>query len=180
MKKSRSGFTLIELMIVVAIIGVLASIAIPAFVNYVKRTKTAEAGTNLKAMFLGASAYYQDERAERGLLALGDSGSTTACSVGAMVAGGAPSESKQSIDFSVLPSYVALGFAAGDPLYYQYHVLGGASRCANAPSSNIYSFQAHGDLDGDGVRSTFEISVGSDDSNALYRSSSIYRINELE
>jgi prepilin-type N-terminal cleavage/methylation domain-containing protein len=47
MKKQHHGFTLIELMIVVAIIGILAAVAIPAFLEYMKRAKTGEAVLNL-------------------------------------------------------------------------------------------------------------------------------------
>jgi len=63
MRKVR-GFTLIELMIVVAIIGVLAAVAIPAFMKYIRRSKTTEATMNLRKMYDGAVAYYVGEHAD--------------------------------------------------------------------------------------------------------------------
>ena len=59
MAKLRArGFTLIELMITVAILGILAAIAIPAYSGFVARSKTAEASTNLGVLFKTAAAYY--------------------------------------------------------------------------------------------------------------------------
>lgn len=49
----KRGFTLVELMIVVAIIGVLAAIAVPNFIRFQARSKQSEAKTNLKAIFTG-------------------------------------------------------------------------------------------------------------------------------
>ena len=53
----KKGFTLIELMIVVAIIGVLAAIAIPNFLRYQAKSKQSEAKTNLGAIGTTAEAY---------------------------------------------------------------------------------------------------------------------------
>jgi type IV pilus assembly protein PilA len=52
-RRHRYGFTLIELMIVVAIIGILAAIAIPNFVRFQARARQSEANTNLKSLFTG-------------------------------------------------------------------------------------------------------------------------------
>ena len=56
---NRKGFTLIELMIVVAIIGILAVVAIPGYMAYIASSKTSEAKDNLKGIADGASAYFQ-------------------------------------------------------------------------------------------------------------------------
>jgi prepilin-type N-terminal cleavage/methylation domain-containing protein len=56
--RSRGGFTLIELMIVVAIVGVLAAIAIPAYLDYTKRAKMSEVLAAMDAIAQGATEYH--------------------------------------------------------------------------------------------------------------------------
>ena len=60
MKKTQQGFTLIELMIVVAIIGILASIAIPAYQDYMTRAKWAKAVSTVAALKLAISECLND------------------------------------------------------------------------------------------------------------------------
>ena len=57
------GFTLIELMIVVAIIGILAVLAIPNFVRFQARSKQTEVKSNLRALFTAEQSYYQEKGA---------------------------------------------------------------------------------------------------------------------
>jgi len=51
------GFTLVELMVVVAIIGILAAVAIPNFLKYQSKAKQAEAKTNLKGIYIAEIGY---------------------------------------------------------------------------------------------------------------------------
>jgi prepilin-type N-terminal cleavage/methylation domain-containing protein len=56
--RSKGGFTLIELMIVVAIVGVLAALAVPAYIDYTRRARTSEVLTVFDAIAQGASEYH--------------------------------------------------------------------------------------------------------------------------
>src|SRR5260221_4208262 len=66
--RSRKGFTLIELMIVVAITGVLSAVAIPSYMRYVRHSYSLEAGLNMRKMYDGAVAYFTSEHSD----AIGD------------------------------------------------------------------------------------------------------------
>lgn len=57
---NKKGFTLIELMIVVAIIGILAAIAIPNFLKYQAKSKQSEAKVNLKGIFTSQTSYFSE------------------------------------------------------------------------------------------------------------------------
>ncbi len=59
--RNQKGFTLIELMIVVAIIGILAAIAIPNFLKYQAKARQSEARVNLGGVFVAETSYYGEQ-----------------------------------------------------------------------------------------------------------------------
>ncbi len=59
-KKAQEGFTLVEILIVVVIIGILASVAIPTYLDYVKRSYAADANVQLKNIVENAEIYLQE------------------------------------------------------------------------------------------------------------------------
>ena len=63
MNKRQQGFTLIELMIVVAIIGILAAIAIPAYENYVAKAQFTEAISLMSGEKIPVTNYYTENNA---------------------------------------------------------------------------------------------------------------------
>lgn len=64
--RSARGFTLIELMITVAIVAILAAVALPAYNDYITRSKFAEATTNLSQLRVKMEQFYQDNRSYAG------------------------------------------------------------------------------------------------------------------
>ena len=60
-RSSEAGFTLIELMIVVVIIGILAAVAIPRYINYMRSSQTAEVG-NVAGQMVTAMQSYEDSQ----------------------------------------------------------------------------------------------------------------------
>ena len=121
----RAAFTLIELMIVIAILGILAAIAVPVMSGLIRRSKTAEVSEQLTSLFQRAAVYYAVEHAAQGT----DGGITTACTVA--MAGPRPiipSVQKQS--FEPDQFFQALNFSIGDFVYYSYAVKGPEFRAA--------------------------------------------------
>jgi prepilin-type N-terminal cleavage/methylation domain-containing protein len=178
--KQKLGFTLIELMIVIAILGILAALAIPAFRNFVARSRTAEATANVNMIFKGVAAYYSGERTDQGMEA-STAGYCTIESAGPCPT--TPKSSKQKFDEETgCPgNFRDIGFHISDYVYYAYSVESGDPRCEHTKDTdNLYTAQATGNLDDDSVWSTFQLAIGSDGANELFHARGFYVVNETE
>jgi hypothetical protein len=95
-----------------------------------------------------------------------------------------PNQNKQR--FIPTAGFLELGFTLADYVYFGYGISSvgtvGSISCFSdsRPTNAIYTFFAHGDLDGDGTQSTFELAVGAGDADLLARSRGLYIRNEVE
>ncbi len=167
MRKNKNAFTLIELMIFVALIGIISALFVPPFLNYLKKVKSAEAQLNIKKIADLEIAYFKRLRTDESGKELPSS--FLACTPSPSM----PSSMKK--EFIVNEAWNELGFLPNGPVYYSYE--------AKAKGEGTFSeaiISAHGDLDDDGVFSTFSLNLYVDSETNEIKYSDISKINELE
>jgi prepilin-type N-terminal cleavage/methylation domain-containing protein len=160
--RARQGFTLIELMITVAIVGILAAIAIPTYIGYLYRSKTTEAVGFLAEIKARQEAYRSEYHQYCG----------TSANATAWYPGASPSGKTQAWDKpgSLPAGWSALGaYPPGGATYFSYVSVAGP--VGTDPSGGTFGFSSNlgydgsdfwfvsralGDLDGDGTQVTFE------------------------
>jgi len=173
-RQIQRGFTLLELMIVVAIVGLLASIAVPSLTGYIKKARSTEARMHVEKIYNGARLYWMEPHSLSGVVgalpAQFPASHVATPALRCCVTGGAGGrcvpESAQWQD----PTWTGVHFSMDDPYYYQYEL---------TSSTNEFTARAIGDLDCDGVMSSFSM-IGRVDANGVFGLAAMNRRDELE
>lgn len=182
------GFTLIELMVTVCIIGVLASVAVPTYSRFVMNSRGSEGTSSLGQLYKGAAAYWERGFTDRGLGVTTGANclvyETAGCSGGAPVPLPWPLGGKQQYDFTSCPSFAALGFSRAEPGYFSFAWDANESGLVDSPGVGsgdtrycgrfaaeefAYVFYAASDIDEDSLWGGYSMAVYSTRQNSLRR-----------
>jgi len=134
--RKHAGFTLVELMIVVAIVAILAAIAIPSYLRFQSKAKTAEATNNLGAIRAAEETYRAENDSYMVCVASPVGGGTDAVADAWADAGG----------------FTDIGFVPDGDVRYLYAVGAGGAGIATT-----YTATATGDLDTDTVAAVYTV-----------------------
>ena len=180
-RAAQAGFTLVELMIVVAILGILAAISIVSFRRYILRTRVQEAYSNLSLIRQRQESY----RSEFSQYA-DPSGTGTSSNVNLSGSVYTPSTPAPGVSPTAwggpYPLWDQLGFRPTGLLYYRYASTSGGPGVVPATGSGLgyssspnqdtwFIAHAYGNINGNSITSTFEI---------FSPVPTIYTVNELE
>jgi len=176
LKKAKKGFTLIELMIVVAILGILAAVAIPALMKFTRRAKTNEAVEKLSYLYRQSGVYATKQHTARGFdgAIMDVQFPVSAALTPATIPGATPARDAATV-WDSIATWNQLSFGISDPHYYSYQYVSTGTGTASQ-----FTARALGDLDGDGDQSTFERAGGMDSQRNLQGSQGIYTNQDLE
>ena len=170
-KRLKGGFTLVELMIVVAIVGVLAVLAVYGVRKYIANAKTAEAKNSLGQIGKDAVTAYEGERMKADILSAGSSSAVvrkicppastpvpaTKDSIKGAKYQAAKTEWSPAVDVEKVAGFPCLRFEMTAPQYFMYNYQ--SDSVAGNPESvgSVFTAMANGDLNGDGLLSTFTV-----------------------